>query len=731
MKTTLKENLTNRVRKLTKPVNSAQALQPFFEAVSNAIMAIDDRSEGATSAVPGRVNIEITNLGADDVEIAIQDNGIGLDAERYEAFCTVDTGYKSERGGKGVGRLYWLDAFREVSVESRYEEDGSIKTRAIQFRLRDQDQIVDIDPFEQWSDGEIGTIVRFRGLRQGAYLAKFPKQADALKNYLAAEFIADFLAGGGPQVRLQLVTKARGRSEFIYHGEIRDLVVDGPTQLSAFEVDETGAFEVKGYLCDGKASRGLNGKHQVHLIGNGRTIESRKVDDLLGISDLKHEDKDQLALHLIVSGEFLDDRIAESRTAFSIPESVLQSIVKSAVSVGKGELIADQIAEFDQARRAAFDQFLTNQPIFSLGNPDELFNSIPTAATDDEAFVRHLAVPRMRAEKNREQRLRELVGAVVSGDKVPEDFPEIVRKAAEGIHQNELSSLAHHAARRRVVLDLLDALIRRVRADADRDDRYHLEKTLHSLLAPMRVVSTDPKHLEGSAHDLWIIDERLAFASGFASDRPLRDFVVDNSDNDRPDLVIWDTQFGLGAVSSQGGDGAVDDVEPLSKVFVVELKHPGRRTYKPEERIEDQVTKYVRALKNGDIEGFGRRNIKVTSDCQFHCFVVADFEGNLRDQVASWDYIYNRRGRRRQLGGEFSNVVIEAVEWDFVLSTARETNRALLDAAGMQGHGLTDFAKAADAAPEIENAAEQPRDEVGEQVLLSPEEPAQSGPPAV
>jgi len=693
--TTLKENLTNRIKKLTKPVNSAQALQPFFEAVSNAIMAIDDRTEGSRAAIDGRVAIEISNLGSDDVEISIRDNGIGLDAMRYDAFCTVDTEYKSERGGKGVGRLYWLDAFRQVTVESRYEESGQIKTRAIQFRLSDRDQILDIAPTEAWNHERTGTVVRFRGLRQGAYLEKFPKQSDALKNYLAAEFIADFLAGGGPEIQLRTVTRAGSKSDVTYPGEIRELVVQGPTKLSEFEADEAGTFKVVGYLCDGKASRGLNGKHQVHLLGNGRTIESRKVDDLLGIGDLKFEDKDQLALHLIVSGEFLDDRIAESRTAFSIPEGVLQSIVKGAVSVARQELIGDQIAEFDQARRAAFNLFLTNQPIFALGNPDELFKTLPMAATGDEAFVRHLAVPRMRAEKNREQRLRDLVGAVVSGEKVPEDFPELVKKAAEGIHQNERSSLAHHAARRRVVLDLLDALIRRVRENPDRADKYHLEKTLHSLLAPMRVISTEPSALERSAHDLWILDERLAFTSAFASDRPLRDFVVGSSEDDRPDLVIWDTQFGLGAVSSQGGVDAVDDIEPLSKVFIVELKHPGRTDYKPEERIEDQVTKYVRALKRGEIEGFGRRNIKVTADCQFHCIVVADFTGRLADQVSGWDHIYNKRGRRRQLGGEFSTVVMEAVEWDYVLSTARDTNRALLDAAGLQGHGLTDFVKEA------------------------------------
>ena len=104
---TMTENLPNRVRKLTKPRNYAQAMQPFLEAVSNSIMAIDDRVAVFGGRSDGVVNIVVSDLGADDISIEISDNGIGLDKERYDAFCEIDTDFKRERGGKGVGRLYW------------------------------------------------------------------------------------------------------------------------------------------------------------------------------------------------------------------------------------------------------------------------------------------------------------------------------------------------------------------------------------------------------------------------------------------------------------------------------------------------------------------------------------------------------------------------------------------------------------------------------------------------
>ncbi len=55
---TLTENIRNRVDKLPKPSTYAQALQPIFEAVSNAKFAIFDRFE-EKAIEKGRININI------------------------------------------------------------------------------------------------------------------------------------------------------------------------------------------------------------------------------------------------------------------------------------------------------------------------------------------------------------------------------------------------------------------------------------------------------------------------------------------------------------------------------------------------------------------------------------------------------------------------------------------------------------------------------------------------
>lgn len=689
--TTLSENLVNRVRKLTKPSTAAQAMQPFLEAVSNAMMAIDDRHEAFGETQPGHVKIDIEGVGGDDVNITVRDNGIGLETDRYDAFCEIDTDFKSQRGGKGVGRLYWLDAFKNIEVKSRFRNGEGYSQRAFRFLLRREEQIEDFSPdFDEFGPNETGTIVYLSGLKQGPYASAFPKQPKKIKDYVAAEFIADFLAGSSSRVTLSIESKTGSTVSAEFPVDVVDLVVEGPEDLSSPANEEVPDLKIEGYLCEKKASQGLDGRHQLHLLGNKRTVETRNIDSLVGIGAIQASDKDDLAMHLVVGSEYLDDRVAESRTSFTVPASELDDIVKSSVQQARKKLIAAQLRAFDDERRRSFEAFLHEQPIFGFGDSEEIFASLPVGAKSHEDFVAKLALPRYRKERDREERLTTIVNSLVSGDAVPEDFDRIVREAAEEVQESERSSLAHHAARRRVVLDLMDRLIRRLRA-SEGGDKYHLESTLHSLIVPMRVHGNDPTKAEHTAHDLWVLDERLAFASGFASDVPLKQVIVDEESDLRPDIILWDQLFCLAPVGQQGGTEGVDDLDPITQVFIVEFKHPGRSGYASGESVTRQITQYVDRIKTGRIEGFGRRSVLVSDDCRFHCTVVADFRGGLKDEIASWDYIHNRRGRERRLGGDHSNVIIQAFEWDFVLSSAITSNRALLDAAGLEKRGQTEF----------------------------------------
>lgn len=532
----LTPNIENRVRKLPKPSNATQSLQPLFEAVSNAMFGIEDRY--GEEVGKGRIDITVSKLSDPSaIQIVIADDGIGLDAERYAAFCEIDTDFKKSKGGKGVGRLFWLDAFDQIEVDSTYGFAGATAKRVFSFVLNNTEQVVPTIQDDLASpEADRGTRVHFRGIRTKEYAEPFPKRADTFLRYFSAHFIADFLMGGGPTILLDV---------------------------------------------DGDA------------------------------------------------------------------------------------------AEY---------------PTYGFDDDDTQLGRVPLHAATPEEFASYLVKFQIRRDEERQDTLQRLIDALDSDGRF--SFQDSIVEAARGIQASEQLALAQHVVRRKLALELLEKLIARIRVREGTSDDFHLERTLHSFICPMNVRGDDPTRLEGRAHELWIVDERLAFTRAFSSDKRLDGILVSGGSADRPDLFLWDLAHGLGSTDPDQSD-AVDLSEPLSSVMVVEFKKPGRRTYNgAKDQIEQQITRYLAQLQDGEIESFGRTRVRIARDCVFHCYVVADIVGDLVLQLSGWDTTSNGQGRIRQLKGDYRGQ-IEVVQWQDLVNDAWMRNRATLHAAGLSRKRLT------------------------------------------
>ena len=162
-------DLAGRIKNFSLPKRNA--LLPLYEAVINSFQAIEDRQKISPDPAPVIIvtlkrDIVLNDGNESIVEPRINgfrifDNGIGFDENNFSSFLKSDSQYKSQRGGKGVGRFCWLKAFADVRIESNFQENGQWYRRAFDFNL---ENLTLNDAVEQPLSHQYGTTVELKSI---------------------------------------------------------------------------------------------------------------------------------------------------------------------------------------------------------------------------------------------------------------------------------------------------------------------------------------------------------------------------------------------------------------------------------------------------------------------------------------------------------------------------------------------------------------------------------------
>jgi hypothetical protein len=86
-------------------------------------------------------------------------------------------------------------------------------------------------------------------------------------------------------------------------------------------------------------------------------------------------------------------------------------------------------------------------------------------------------------------------------------------------------------------------------------------------------------------------------------------------------------------------------------------------------------------LKAGNIENFKNERVRVTGDCVFYCYVIADIVGSPDVHTSGWRTTANGQGRIMELSVKHRGI-IEIIEWKDLLDDVRMRNLAFVNAAG-------------------------------------------------
>ena len=605
---TLATDIIGRVKRLPLKPSATSALLPMFEAVMNGLHAIDDRL-GDNALTRGRIDIEILRETPEEtsppIGFIVQDNGIGLNEENYESFRKPDSQHKIQRGGKGVGRLGWLKVFQEIRLDSVYVDGAALSHRSFFFKLLDAEQL-ELLPNSPVMPEEPGTKVSLRHF-ESVFGSKCPISPTAIRQRIIGHFLPLFAAKGASNIFLTDVDGITDLQQ-AFDGLVKDSVEeDVSVVLNALE---TINLKIRHIRASRAIRSDANHKNYnwLFMAANHRNVEDTPIDEAIGLKTLNGEE----VYVGCVYGEYLDQHVNQERTGFSyesedgrnIRRSVMQSIM---------DYLQSDVNQVREKKRNVALRVVEEYPqfLYLQGEMKEFVEGLAPGATSKEQVFVEMCRDRFR-KTNQYNRIET---AIKKAPAYTAEVKEQMEKYQSFVEQKQQGVLAEYVLLRKSIIDILDRYLQ-----FNDDDNYHKEEAVHKLIVPMR---TDSSRLKMEQHQLWLLDDRLAFFAYFASDKEYRTYT-DSTSLDRPDIAFfYDTCF------------AWQEQDAGNTVVLVEFKRPTRDNYNGENNPVRQLIKYIEEFKGTSTltDAMGRTFSPRLRDAAFHCYIVADLTKSLLSSI--------------------------------------------------------------------------------------------------
>lgn len=681
---TMPTNLGGRLRNTPLPLTSG--LLPLFEAVVNSIHAIE---EANVSTADGRIAITILRKGKqgaldlndlkkkgpdaleDIVGFRIEDNGVGFTDENMVSFRTLDSEHKVQKGCRGIGRLLWLKAFKQVRVESIYRAEDALRRRTFSFSsVRGVSNENDGGAPEEAAVKTCIHLDEFNP-RYRNYARKTPKAiADSIFEHCLWYFIRE---GGAPLI------------ELVDDGEVISLndVCDAHMHSSA--VPETITIKEQSFdLIHVRLRSNSLSAHAIAFCADNRLVTEEKLSGKLPGLHGKLTDADgEFVYSCYVSSAFLDECARPERTGFEIVDSVeglladteigLNDIREAVVGRAK-EQLSEHLEENLKRSKEKVTKFVATKapryrPILSR-IPETELNVDPDISDKELELALHKQFANIE---------RELISEghdILSQTNAPPDEQYRAKldsylAKAEDIKKSDLASYVSH---RRVIIDLFEKAI-----EKDEHGNYVREDLIHSLIIQMR---KDSSELPLENCNLWLIDERLAFHDYLASDKPLKSIPITASgDGKEPDICVLNV-FDQPILVSEGTR------LPPASIEIVEIKRPMRNDAKAGEDHDpiEQAIDYLERIRQGGVKTSTGRPIPSLQHDSVpgFCYVLADLTPSFEKRCR----IHHNLKRTSDGQGYFGykdnvNAYVEVISFDRLVNMAKERNRAFFDKLGL------------------------------------------------
>lgn len=626
--------------------NFENFLLPIYEAISNAIYATQSRF-GDEASRDGHVVVDIKTA---NFRATISDNGLGLEQVNYNHFLTPFTGSRLKRGGKGFGRFIAFKVFNRIFYSSRYiDADGTHERRFI-FNIYADPQICTDDKLPHHSMEGPGCSVFYESPNDDFVGVISNIDGSDIVERIIRYFLPFFLSPNMPTLTVNVDgAKFDAKSHFkeFFSPEVqRDIEIDFDGILEKFSVSIS---RVK--------RESLFKEHIALLFADGRIIGGgRPISQVIGNKHFVDQNGEKKIYIASISGDLLNRRANNARTEIDASKEEIDSIVKPVT-----DIILERENEFVQQHRKTQSKtvalgIMRNPLLRSAlkGRSIEEYVKNKPMGWGVENFVSDLALTRLRDQKNWQKEFDE-------GLKKPEKLIEKRDRIFTQLDEENKDALAAYVAHRHSVLELTEAVL-----GYQEDGNMSLEDMFHDIVHPRYADSDNTKFYQ---HNLWLLDERLAFFSYCSSDRTLHGGRRKTGDK-VGDLVLFE-------------DCTVHNSANNDCVVLVEFKRPGRNNYKFGDAKHDPIQQVLETAvlirDTGRIITTKGRTVSVPNSSRIFAYIVADLEPTLREVCENHDFHETWDGLGYFRYHEKRDIFIELNTFDKVLTDAKKRNAAFFE----------------------------------------------------
>ena len=674
-------NLHGRLRNTSLPLSGG--LLPLFEAVVNSIHAIE---ESAILSSAGRIAVQILRGDQQSLEFEdemkdggsqprepivgfrVTDNGIGFNDDNMTSFLTLDSEHKADKGGRGVGRLLWLKAFKRVNVTSVFKTgNGEAKKQSFVFNATagvTDELLEDATPGSQCS-----TTVHLDGFEK-RYREASLKTAPAIANSLFEHCLWYFVrAGGAPEIVIQDA------------GDTIALNSVYEDHMVSSSVAETISIKDHHFFLTHIRLRATPRSHAIALCAASRLVkEESLVGKIPGLYGKLEDGSSQFVYLCYVASDFLDEAVRAERTDFDISEEtgdlfaeneISLSDIRDAVTERAAIHLAEYLAKNMKKSKERVETFVSRKapryrPILSRISDDKL-GIDPGISDKDLDLTLHKQLAEIEGKLLAD-------GHEIMSPKEGEEYEDYQKrlkeylKTAEDIKKSDLANYVFH---RKVILDLLGQAIQK-----GGDGKYAREDLIHNLIMPMR---SDSNQVRPEDCNLWLIDERLAFHDYLGSDKTLASMpITDNTDTKEPDICALNV-FDNPILVSEG------EKLPLASIVIVEIKRPMRNDAAEGEEKDpiEQALGYLDRIRQGNVKTASGRPIPKSEHIPGFCYVLCDITPTIEKRCKMHDAISTSDGLGYFFYHKQFSAYVEVISFDRLVNSAKERNRAFFDRLGL------------------------------------------------